>query len=73
MSQPSLREEVFNYVHSKYGSDIEYLWRRYPNYAVFRHKDNLKCYGLVMDIPRYKLGLHGNEIVDILKNALLRI
>lgn len=66
MSIPSLREEVFSYVQNRYGSEIEYLWRRYPNYAVFRHKDNKKWYGLVMDIPRYKLGLEGTESVDIL-------
>ena len=43
MPLSSLREEIFNYVQSKYGSDIEYLWRRYPDYAIFRHNDNLKC------------------------------
>ena len=61
-----MREEIFNYVQKKYGSDIEYLWRRFPNYAVFRHKDNLKWYGLLMDIPQNKLGLQGNDIVDII-------
>ena len=66
MPLSSLREEIFNYVRSKYGSDIEYLWRRYPDYAVFRHKDNLKWYGLVMDIQRNKLGLHGKDTVDII-------
>ena len=66
MSLSSLREKVFSYVQSRYGSDIEYLWRHYPNYAVFRHKDNLKWYGLVMNIPRNKLGLRGNEVIDIL-------
>ena len=66
MPAASLREEIFSYVRSKYGSDIEYLWRRYPNYAVFRHKDNLKWYGVVMDVSRNKLGLHGKETVDIL-------
>ncbi len=62
----SLREDVFGYVRNKYGSEIEYLWQRYPDYAVFRHKDNRKWYGLVMDIPRYKLGLPGNETADII-------
>ena len=66
MSTTSLREEVFTYVQRRYGSEIEYLWRRYPNYAVFRHKDNQKWYGLVMDIPRNKVGLCGTETVDVL-------
>ncbi len=66
MALLSLREEVFSYVQSKYGSEIEYLWRRYPDYAVFRHKDNLKWYGIVMDIPRKRLGLSGEGLTDIL-------
>ena len=66
MSTTSLREKVFTYVQRRYGSEIEYLWRRYPNYAVFRHKDNQKWYGLVMDIPRNKVGLCGTETVDVL-------
>ena len=66
----SLREDVFRYVRKKYNSEIEYLWLSVPNYAVFRHQDNRKWYGLVMDIPRSKLGLSGDEIVDILNVKL---
>ena len=66
----SLRQSVLDYVKKKYKSEIEYLWYRYPDYAVFRHEDNKKWYGLVMDIPRHKLGLSGDEIVDILNVKL---
>ncbi len=66
----SLREDVFRYVRRKYHSEIEVLWASYPNYAVFRHKDNQKWYGLVMDLPRCKLGLEGEEIVDVLNLKL---
>lgn len=66
----SLREDVFRYIKKKYKSEIEYLWVRYPGCAVFRHTDNQKWYGLVMDIPRSKLGLTGDEIVDILNVKL---
>ena len=65
----SLREDVFRYVRKKYKSEIEYLWLSAPNCAVFRHQDNQKWYGLVMNIPRSKLGLGGEEIpllVDLL-------
>lgn len=61
-----IREKVFEYVRGKYGSDIEYLWARFPGYAVFRHADNKKWYGIVMDIPRSRLGLKGDERVDVL-------
>lgn len=66
----SFREDVFQYVRKKYKSEIEYLWVRFPTYAVFRHKDNRKWYGLVMDLPRRKLGLDGEEIVDVLNVKL---
>lgn len=39
MKKPSVksqRDEVLRYVKSKYGSDAEYLWARYPTYAVVR-------------------------------------
>ena len=72
----SLREEVFRYVKKKYNSEIEYLWTRFPTYAIFRHSDNKKWYGLVMDIPCSRLGLPGEDIVDVLNvkldNPLLR-
>ena len=72
----SLREEVFRYVKKKYNSEIEYLWARFPAYAVFRHNDNKKWYGLVMNIPRSRLGISGEDIVDVLNvkldNPLLR-
>jgi len=69
MSQ-SLREDVFRYVRKKYKSEIEYLWARYPGYAVFRHADNRKWYGIVMDIPRSRLGLAGEDAVDVLNVKL---
>ena len=61
-----LVQKVFDYVKTKNKSEIEYLWMRYPSYGAFRHKDNQKWYGIVMDIPRSKLGLPGDEIVDVL-------
>lgn len=66
----SLREELYAYVKEKYGCGPEYLWLRYPDYAVFRHADNDKWFGLVMDVPRSKLGLQGDETVDIVNVKL---
>lgn len=66
----SLREDVFQYVRKQYNSEIEYLWLRDPNSAVFRHRDNQKWYGIVMKIPRSKLGLNDDELVDVLNVKL---
>ena len=61
----SQREELIRYVRKKYKREIEFLWPRYPNYGIFRHEDNEKWFALVMDLPREKLGLAGQESVYI--------
>ena len=66
----TLRDDVLKYIHKTYKGEIEYPWMRYPDYGVVRHKDNQKWYALFMDIPRSKLGLSGDEIVDVLNIKL---
>ena len=66
----TLRAQVFDHIKQYYQAQPEYLWLRFPDYAVFRHADNRKWFCLVMDIPRQKLGLDGEEIVDILNVKL---
>ncbi|MDO4291446.1 MAG: MmcQ/YjbR family DNA-binding protein [Eggerthellaceae bacterium] len=60
-----LREAVLRVAAERYGTAPEYLWAKYPNYAVLRCP-NGKWYAVVMDIPRAKLGLSGAGAVDIL-------
>ncbi len=62
----SLRADVIRYVKRKYKCDPEYLWRRFPDYAVFRRKDDQKWFGIIMDVPVEKLGIHGSGRTDIL-------
>ena len=66
----ALRQQLFDHVKKKYKTQPEYLWMRFPEYAIFRHADNEKWFGLVMNIPRAKLGLDGEENVDILNVKL---
>ncbi len=61
----SFRKQLFSYLKEKYNASPEYLWSRYPGYAVFRHGDNQKWFALVMDVPGNKLGLETEEVVDI--------
>ena len=61
---------VCQYIQKEYNSLPEHLWIHFPNYTVFRHRDNQKWFALIMDIPRNKLGLKGTERVDILNVKL---
>ena len=65
-----LRDQLFAYVKKKYQAEPEYLWRRYPEYAIFRHSDNQKWFGLVMNVKEKSLGVQGEDVVDILNVKL---
>ncbi|GIO26580.1 MmcQ/YjbR family DNA-binding protein [Ornithinibacillus bavariensis] len=73
------RNEIFAYVKEKFDSEPDYPWLKFPNYAVLRHNGNGKWYGLIMNVPRIKLGLSGEGSIDIINlkcdpgfNSLLR-
>ncbi|WP_298642023.1 MmcQ/YjbR family DNA-binding protein [uncultured Cardiobacterium sp.] len=75
MRQDELLQEIMN----RYGVAAEYPWRRYPQYAVFRHADNRKWFAVLMNPPGRKLGLATAGEVAILnvkiraeENSLLR-
>lgn len=61
-----MREDIEKYLDKKYGSKPEYLWRRYPGYAVFRHEDNRKWYAIIMNVTADKLGRDGEEEIAII-------
>lgn len=58
-------EEIFEYVQKQYGTVPEYLWSKSPDSVVLRHK-NGKWYAVFMTVEKSKLGLEGNDLVDIM-------
>jgi predicted DNA-binding protein (MmcQ/YjbR family) len=73
------REEIFAYAKEKFEGEPDYPWNKYPDYAVLRHKKTNKWYGLIMAVPRDKVGLTGAGSVEIINvkgepelNAALR-
>ena len=72
MKNHSLRGKIFEYAEKKYGTSPEYPWARFPNYAVLRHADNRKWYGLVLNIPYGKIDTQksGEADIDILNVKL---
>ena len=66
----SMREDVFGYVQKKYKAKPEYLWARFPGYAVFRHSDNQKWFAIVMNISYDKIDRNKSGTVDILNVKL---
>ncbi len=58
--------QIKQYIAEQYNSDEEHPWFKFPEYSVFRHKNNQKWFALIMDIPKSKIGLSGNEKINVL-------
>lgn len=59
-------KEVIKYVKDKYNDDLEFLWKKFPENAVWRNKTNDKWYGVLLVISERKLGLESNKVIEII-------
>lgn len=59
------RSELEKYIKEHYSAQTDHPWLSDPNFEVFRHRDNRKWFALIMDVPRSKLGLPGEEKLDV--------
>lgn len=60
------RNEILKYIKAKYQVEPDYPWARSPKNAVLRHKDNSKWFALIAEVQKNKLGLEGEDKVDII-------
>ncbi|MCQ4022788.1 MULTISPECIES: MmcQ/YjbR family DNA-binding protein [unclassified Ruminococcus] len=58
--------EIIDYVRDTYGDELEFLWVKFSDNAVWRRKDSKKWYGLILTVSKDKLGLPSNEVVEII-------
>ena len=70
---------VNNYIKEKYKDNPEFLWSKFPGYAIYRNKNNEKWYSIIMNISSDKLNkeigeveiinikLHEDKIMNLLK------
>lgn len=61
-----MRNSIFEFVKIKYDVVPEYLWNKYPNFAILRCPSNKKWFALIGDVNQQKLGLQGHNVVDVL-------
>ncbi len=57
---------LIEHVRKTYGNELEFLWKKFSDNAVWRRTDTQKWYGVLLTIPRKKLEGTSNEIVEIL-------
>ena len=51
----SQREEIIKFAKTKYNIKPEFLWEKFPSYAVLRNQRNKKCFAVLMNLPKAKL------------------
>ena len=57
---------VINFVRDAYGDELEFLWTKFPDNAVWRRKDNNKWYGAILTVIGNKIGLDNDNVVEII-------
>jgi len=65
--QQSVTERVLAHIRERYQAEPEFLWLRLPDCAALRHRENGKWFAaLMLGLPVARLGLAGDERVDVL-------
>lgn len=62
---------MIEFVKESFGDELEFLWSKFPDNAVWRRKDNKKWYGAILTVAGKKIGLKSEkaeEIVDLRMN-----
>lgn len=58
-------KDIIAYVKNTYGAELEFLWEKFPDNAIWRRKDNKKWYGLMLTVSKRKLGIESDETAEI--------
>ncbi len=58
--------QIIDYINQKYGDELEYLWPKFPQNAIWRRKDNKKWYAALLIIQKKKLNIDSDESVEII-------
>lgn len=58
--------ETINYIKTKFDDDLEFLWEKFPNNAIWRRKDNRKWYAAILTVNASKLNINKDEEIEII-------
>ena len=60
-------QQIFDYAANQYATQPEYLWEKYPEYAILRHGNSKgKWYALIGKITKIRLGLQEEGTTDFI-------
>lgn len=58
--------ELIKYVANQYGRELEFLWQKFPDNAVWRRGDNDKWFGALLTVKKSKIEAGDDTPVEIL-------
>ena len=68
---------INKYIKEKYNNNPEFLWNKFPGYAVYRNENNNKWYGIIMNLDLSKLDNEKGEVeiinVKLDKNKIQKL
>ncbi len=67
------RDTLRQYILENYAAVNDFPWISNPTYEVFRHESSKKWFGLVMELPRHRLGEPGDDMVTVTNLKLTRV
>lgn len=59
-------ENVISFIRENYNTEPEFLWEKFPEYAVFRRHDNKKWFAVIMNVAKKKIGLLEEGNIEIM-------
>lgn len=57
--------QLIAYIRAKYGDELEFLWEKFDDNAIWRNKINNKWYATLFSVPAEKLGLNENKVYEV--------
>ena len=59
------RVALDKHIIETYGATAEFMWENYPTFTVYRHQYNKKWFAVIMEIPKSKLNLNDDGLVNV--------
>lgn len=59
-------KELIAYVRNQYDDELEFLWKKFPDNAIWRRKDTNKWYAALLTVSARKLGLDSDAVIEII-------
>lgn len=64
--QSDYARQIISFIRQVYGDELEFLWKRFSDNAVWRRKSTNKWYGVLLIVSKRKLGIDSDDLIEII-------